>query len=541
MVSDRVGISLSGVAFMATPSHTSFPSSPAKSTQVAQLFLPMFLMGERFATAERKRGAATMSDSRGLLDRITAFRQRLESAPYMIPDLIPADPGADRTIINESEAFRVRLQQIVGAPNVAEGPPAPQFTDRARRLLAAAKSLLDRQRAFTSDPLYAALAADAANPDPLVAYHSETVAVTESALRLAQSFPDSPSLQLKQCTGLDGLLGVVQERLAVQERALARRKYDAERIDRLAAVYTAMATGAPVSLQAVAAQAEELLEEARKSMPMRFVYAPADSVAAHHGAVAFPAPVRFLAAHAVNVAQVVARLVPADPEWAARPLLAVVAALLVDCGMTTVPAAVIAKTGPLLPEERRLIDTHTQMSAEMILRCFPEIAPLAAAVAAHHERSDGTGYPNGLKGTTAPSLGRLLAVADVYAALSSPRSHRIARDGRAALTETLLMAEHGQLDRTYAGLLIRLSFYPVGTVIEMTDGRVGVVAANHPNPADPRTPGRPVIAVLADAHGVLLPHPEHIDLATVDRGGILRALPQDRRRQLLGARYPDLC
>jgi HD-GYP domain-containing protein (c-di-GMP phosphodiesterase class II) len=506
-----------------------------------------------------------MSDSRGLLDRITAFRQRLESVPYIIPDLIPVDPGADRSLISESEAFKLRLQQIIAdtspvaappAPHrpstapITEGPPpaakpqAPQFTDRARRLLAAAKSLLDRQRAFTADPLFQELRTtgnEVESLDPLVAYHTETVSVLDSAVRLAQSFPDSPSLQLKQCTGLDGLLGIVQERLTVQERALARRRSDAERIDKLAAIYTAMATGTAVSLQVVAALAEELLEEARKSIPLRFVHTAVGSVAAHREAANYPAPVRFLAAHAVNVAQVMARIAPADPEWAARPLLAVVAALLMDCGMTTVPAAVLAKTGPLTPGERRLIDAHSQMGAELILRCFPEIAPLAAAVAAHHERNDGTGYPNGLKGTTAPSLGRLLAVADVYTALSSPRPHRSARDGRAALTETLLLAEHGQLDRTFAAFLIRLSFYPVGTVVEMTDNRIGVVAANHPNPADPRTPGRPVIAVLADADGVLLPHPEHLDLATVDRGGILRALPADRRRLVLGARYPDLC
>jgi HD-GYP domain-containing protein (c-di-GMP phosphodiesterase class II) len=482
-----------------------------------------------------------MSDTLGLLDRITAFRQRLEAVPYLIPDAIAVDPTAERSIVSEADAFRMRLQQIVAAPEVREGPPATQFTDRARRLLSAAKSLLDRQRAFSADPLFAALAAETHSPDPLVAYHSETVAVTDSAIRLAQSFPDSPSAQLKQCVGLDGLLGVVQERLTVQERALSQRRADAARIDRLAAVYTAMATGTPVGLPMVASLAEELLEEARTAKPLRFVHAPVDSVYAHAGATGYPAPVRFLSAHAVNVAQVVARLVSADAEWSARPLLAVVAALLIDCGMTTVPAAVIGKSGGLSPGERRLVDAHSQMGAELILRCFPEIAPLAAAVAAHHERHDGTGYPNGLKGTTSPSLGRLLAVADVYAALSSPRPHRGARDGRAALTETLLMAEHGQLDRTYAGLLVRLSFYPVGTVVELTDGRVGVVAANHPNPADPRTPGRPVIAVLAGADGLLLPHPEHVDLATADRGGILRAVPPERRRQLLGSRYPDLC
>ncbi len=481
-----------------------------------------------------------MSDTRGLLDRISAFRHRLESVPYLIPDAIPAEPGANRAILSEAEAFRIRLQQIVSAPQVPEGPPVPQLTDRARRLLAAAKSLLDRQRAFTADPLFAGLATATEDADPLVAYHAETVAVMDSAIRLAQSLPSLPSAQLKQCTGLDGLIGMVQERLTVQERALKLRKADAERIDRLALVYTAMATNNPVTLAAVASLAEELLEESRHGRPLRLVHAPIESATAYPGATAFPPPVRFLSAHAINVAQVVARLVPADPEWAARPLLAVVAALLADCGMTSVPATAIGKAGGLSPGERRLIDAHPQIGAELILRCFPEVAPLAASVAAHHERYDGTGYPAGLKSTAITSLGRLIAVADVYAALSSPRPHRAARDGRAALTETLMLAEHGQLDREYAGLLVRLSFYPVGTVVELTDGRVGVVAANHPNPADPRTPGRPVVAILTGADGVPLPHPEHVDLASAEHGGILRGLSPDRRRAVLGSRYPDL-
>lgn len=476
-----------------------------------------------------------MSDSRGLLDRITAFRQRLEAAPYPVAEAV--EPHEVVPIVADAEGFRHSLHQIA-PPDVAEGPPSPQLTDRARRLLQYAKQLLERQWAFATDPLFAALAAE--GTDPVASYHLETVAVLDSAVRLAQTFPDSPSAQLKQCTGLDGLLGVVQERLAVQERALARRKSDADRIDRLASVYAAMVASAPVGLTAVATLAEELLDDARHARPLRFVHAAVDSTTAYPEAAGFPAPTRFAAAHAVNVAQVVARLVPHDPEWAGHPLLAVVAALLIDCGMTTMPAAVLARAGGLTPSERRMVDTHAQTSAELILRCFPEIAPLAAAVAAHHERADGTGYPAGLRGTTAPALGRLLAVADVYAALNEPRPHRPARDGRAALTEVLLLAEHGLLDRDYAAHLVRLSFYPVGTVVELTDGRVGVVVANHPNPEDPRAPGRPVVAVLAAADGTLLPHPEHVDLATADRGAILRAVPVARRRELLGHRYPDL-
>src|SRR5262245_57542944 len=272
-----------------------------------------------------------MSDSRGLLERISAFRQRLEEAPFVIPEAIPVDPGAAVPITTEVEAFRQRLQQLLDAPDVPEGPPPPQLTDRARRLLASAKRLLDRQRAFTADPLYARLATDGS--DPLVRYHQETVAVLDSAVRLAQSFTDSPSVQLKQCEGFDGLLGVVQERMTVQERALARRRLDAERIDKLAAVYTAMATAAPVGLAAVAALAEELLADARQGRPLRLVHAAVESTSAYPEAGSYPAPIRFLAAHAVNVAQVIARIVPSDPEWSGRPLLAVVAALLIDCGM----------------------------------------------------------------------------------------------------------------------------------------------------------------------------------------------------------------
>lgn len=479
-----------------------------------------------------------MSDTRGLLDRITAFRQRLEAVQALIPEAMALEAHESSAIVSEAEVFRHQLQQIVGVPEVPEGPPPPQLTDRARRLLTTAKQLLDRQRAISTNPLFGLASAE--GPDPLVEYHRETIAVADSAIRLAQSFPNSPLAQLKQCEGLEGLLGVVQERLMVQERTLARRRTDADRIDRLASVYAAMSATAPVSLTTVAALAEELLDEARNAQPLRFLQTLVDSVSSHPGGVVFPAPVRYLATHAINVAQVVARLVPFNPECGSRPLLAVVGALLLDCGMTAIPAATLARPGGLPPEERRLVDTHAQLGAELILRSFPEIAPLAAAVSSHHERIDGTGYPAGLRGTTIPNLARLLAVADVYAALNENRPYRPARDGRSALTEVLLLAEHGLLDRDSAAILVRLSFYPVGAVVELTDGRVGVVVANHPNPADPRAPGRPVIAVLSNAEGTLLPHPEHVDLATADRGGILRALSAEQRRKLLGARYPDL-
>ncbi|MDB5311634.1 MAG: hypothetical protein JWO38_5836 [Gemmataceae bacterium] len=482
-----------------------------------------------------------MSDARGLLDRISAFRQRLESVPRMA-ETVPADPTTTPHALSGPETFRQSLRQITGAAEVVEGPLPPQLTVRAHKLLRTAKDLLARQRAFAADPVVAGLSARTDNDaDPLAAYHRETVAVMDSAVRLAQIFPESPTAQLKLCDGLDGVLEIVKERLAVQERTLALRRADFDRIDQLAAILVGMSQYRQVNLNPLAGLAEELLEDARQTRPVRFLHAAPLSTHSYPGGPETPAPAQFLAAHSLNAAQVIARVVPFDYEWAGRPLPAVVAALVMDCGMMRVPAEVLAKPGPLSPDERRVVEQHPQYGADLLLRYIPDAAPVAAGVAAHHERADGTGYPVGLKGSTAPSLGRMLAAADVYAAMCCPRPHRDAQDTRSALTDALLMAEHGRLDRDFAEYLVHISFYPIGTVIELTDGRVGVVAANHPNRLDPRAPGRPVVAVLAEADGTLLPRPDHLDLSVSARGGILRTLPADRRRQLLGHRYPDLC
>ena len=482
--------------------------------------------------------ATDASVSRSLLERIAAFRQRLESVRALNPEELLHENRNGSSLVSQVREFRHRLHQNFGSSDVVEGTRPPQLTDRARRLLGQARQLLDRQRAIAADPIFG-LNFDN-SPDPLLNYHRETIAVSDSAIRMAQSFSNSASDQLKQCEGLEGLLGVVQERLTVQERTLGRRRTDADRIDRLAAVYASLHNGSPVALTTVASLAEELLEDARVPRPLRFLQTSLDSVSSYPGSAEFPAPLRHLATHAINVAQVISRIVPFNAEWSARPLLAVVGALLIDCGMTVVPVAVLAKRDGLTHEERRLVDSHAQAGTDMILHSFPEIAPLAAAVGSHHERTDGTGYPGGLRDTAIPSLARLFAVADVYAALNEERTYHTVRDSRASLTEILLMTEHGSFDPECTAALLRLSFYPVGSVVELTDGRVGVVVANHSPSLDPRTAGRPVVAVLTNPDETLLPHPEHIDLATATRGGILRSVPLEYRRKLLGNRYPDL-
>jgi HD-GYP domain-containing protein (c-di-GMP phosphodiesterase class II) len=218
----------------------------------------------------------------------------------------------------------------------------------------------------------------------------------------------------------------------------------------------------------------------------------------------------------------------------------VLAALVHDVGMLSVPAEVLCRPGPLDDDARRTVESHVRLGAALAIRLLPSGAWLAEAVAGHHERLDGTGYPSGLREMQIVPLVRLLAVCDVYAALCAPRPHRAARETRTALADTLLLADQGALDRNQAEKLLRLSFYPVGSVVELADGALALVIAAPVPRNDLNAPARPVVALLTDPQGRSLPAPQPIDLAQCDSRSIVRTLSPAERRDLLGRRYPEL-
>jgi diguanylate cyclase (GGDEF)-like protein/putative nucleotidyltransferase with HDIG domain len=109
-----------------------------------------------------------------------------------------------------------------------------------------------------------------------------------------------------------------------------------------------------------------------------------------------------------------------------------IASLLYDIGELAVPEHIILKPGPLTPEEFEKVKTHPLVGAEILERVkFPY--PVAPIVLAHHERWDGTGYPNGLKGNEIPIGARILSALDAMDAYASPRRHRAAVSVKEAL------------------------------------------------------------------------------------------------------------
>ncbi len=109
-------------------------------------------------------------------------------------------------------------------------------------------------------------------------------------------------------------------------------------------------------------------------------------------------------------------------------------ALLHDLGKIAIPDAILRKPGPLTRHERTLMRQHPVVGAQ-ILASMPELAHLAPAVRAEHERWDGQGYPDGLTGEEIPIASRIALVCDAYHAMTSTRPYRRAMSNAAARAE----------------------------------------------------------------------------------------------------------
>ena len=178
--------------------------------------------------------------------------------------------------------------------------------------------------------------------------------------------------------------------------------------------------------------------------------------------------------------------------------------LLHDVGKLALPDAITNKApAELDPDERAALRTHTRAGLELLRSDL--ISPLVKIVVrSHHERWDGSGYPEALKEQQIHELARIAAVADVYDAVTSERPHspaqpahvgvRIIREGRGRLFDPEVVDAFSRI----------VAPFPPGESIELADGRAGVVASVPPNDLD-----RPVVRVIGDGDPYDLARGEH--------------------------------
>ncbi len=162
----------------------------------------------------------------------------------------------------------------------------------------------------------------------------------------------------------------------------------------------------------------------------------------------------YLLGHSQRVAELCQGAVAADGGGPEDQLRARVVGLLHDLGRASVPNGIWDKTARLSPFERQRIERHVTES-ERILARSPLLAPYAAVVGAHHERADGSGYPRRARVPQLDPLSRVLAVADVVAALGEERPTRPARSNDEVVRTTLEEVKAGRLDRDAAHAVLR--------------------------------------------------------------------------------------
>jgi HD-GYP domain-containing protein (c-di-GMP phosphodiesterase class II) len=149
--------------------------------------------------------------------------------------------------------------------------------------------------------------------------------------------------------------------------------------------------------------------------------------------------------------------------------------LLQDIGKTRLPAELMQKKGPLTAEETELARRHVEYSAE-ILAATPGLPPKLPELALlHHERQDGSGYPQGLKGEQIGLYGSMAAIADSFDALTAVRPYAEPLPPSSALS--YLYKERGT--RFHPDLVEQfiqcIGVFPVGSVVELNSGEVGIV------------------------------------------------------------------
>ena len=125
-----------------------------------------------------------------------------------------------------------------------------------------------------------------------------------------------------------------------------------------------------------------------------------------------------------------------------------------DIGKIGIPDTIINKPGKLTDEEFAIIKQHPVIGSE-ILKSIESMPEVSVGARWHHERYDGKGYPDGLKGEAIPEIARIICVADAYDAMTSNRSYRkyLAQD---VVREQIVQGRGTQFDRVVADKMLEI-------------------------------------------------------------------------------------
>ena len=185
-------------------------------------------------------------------------------------------------------------------------------------------------------------------------------------------------------------------------------------------------------------------------------------------------------------------------------------ALLHDIGKLNIPPEILNKPGKLSEAEFDLIKSHCETGFETLRKIHEIPVPVSHCALQHHERMDGLGYPRGLTEDKIHKYAKILSVADVFDAVTSPRVYRSAMLPHKGL-ELLYAGSGTQFEEKQVKLFANgIAIYPQGLTVKLNDDRTGIVSNYNFNSA-----GRPEIRIIKDEENQEVT-PYEIDLSSYE-------------------------
>ncbi len=193
--------------------------------------------------------------------------------------------------------------------------------------------------------------------------------------------------------------------------------------------------------------------------------------------------------------------------------------LLMKIGMLKVPREIREKTSQLTEPEKQALHAHPVHGYQLLTQNAKVKNSIAIVALQHHEHYDGSGYPRQIKGSEISDYARLAAIADSYSALLENKSYKKFKLPYEAMKELVTLGVYRYDPIFLKAFLNRLSIYPIGSIVKISDNKIGLVAGSVKG-----KPMRPILMLLREEDGKRITEPQFLHLIYHNNKYISQAL-----------------